>query len=171
MLLGGLWHGAGWNFLIWGALHGSYLVVYHGVNDLAPSLASRLAHLRLLNWAMTIFAVVVAWVFFRAVTWHGAVTMLRAMLLPDLTPGGATSGWVAVASASALAIGGCSALQVANGAEIAIARRPEHLPPCPDWGRMPARMLTHPVTVACLFLACMWQVTVSGAGEFLYFNF
>ena len=30
MLLGGLWHGASWNFVIWGALHGTYLCVYHG---------------------------------------------------------------------------------------------------------------------------------------------
>jgi D-alanyl-lipoteichoic acid acyltransferase DltB (MBOAT superfamily) len=30
MLLGGLWHGAGWTFVIWGALHGAYLVVNHG---------------------------------------------------------------------------------------------------------------------------------------------
>jgi D-alanyl-lipoteichoic acid acyltransferase DltB (MBOAT superfamily) len=34
MFLGGLWHGAGWNFIIWGMLHGFYLTCYHGFNNI-----------------------------------------------------------------------------------------------------------------------------------------
>jgi alginate O-acetyltransferase complex protein AlgI len=34
MLLGGLWHGAGWTFVVWGGLHGIYLVVNHGWRNL-----------------------------------------------------------------------------------------------------------------------------------------
>ncbi len=171
MVLGGLWHGAGWNFVMWGALHGSYLAVHHGVSDLAPSLAQRLRRLRLLNWALTFVAVVLAWVFFRATSWGGATSMLQAMLWPDLLPAGTAAEWLWIGAAGILAVAGCSALQIANGVEIALARRPEHLPPLPAWGRAPALVLTNPVVAALLFLACLWQTITAGAGEFLYFNF
>src|SRR6516225_5033640 len=79
MLLGGLWHGAGWNFLIWGGLHGLYLVVNHlwrgeKVKS-APTLSGRVV-----CWALTFVAVVVAWVFFRARTLIGARQMLIGLL-------------------------------------------------------------------------------------------
>ena len=79
MLLGGLWHGAGWNFLIWGGLHGFYLCVNHlwqGVRVPVVS-ASRVA--AALSWAVTFFAVVIAWVFFRARTLAGAWQMLGGL--------------------------------------------------------------------------------------------
>jgi alginate O-acetyltransferase complex protein AlgI len=85
MLLGGLWHGAGWNFLIWGGLHGLYLCVNHlwqarrgGVSGLsANEFAKALA--KSLSWAITFFAVVLAWVFFRARTLDGAWQMLGGL--------------------------------------------------------------------------------------------
>src|SRR3984893_14903544 len=82
MLLGGLWHGAGWNFLIWGGLHGVYLSVNHlwrewrGA-DARALRAGRAA--KALCWALTFFAVVVAWVFFRARTMAGAWQMLGSL--------------------------------------------------------------------------------------------
>lgn len=72
MLLGGLWHGAGWNFLLWGGLHGACLCVQH-----AWSARFRLP--RPLAVALTFVAVVVAWVFFRASTLHGALDLLAGM--------------------------------------------------------------------------------------------
>ena len=82
MLLGGLWHGAGWNFLIWGALHGFYL----GVNHLwqkwrgAAAKASASNHVSALaSWAITFIAVVIAWVFFRSKTVGSAWAMLSAL--------------------------------------------------------------------------------------------
>jgi D-alanyl-lipoteichoic acid acyltransferase DltB (MBOAT superfamily) len=81
MLLGGMWHGAGWNFLIWGALHGTYLVLNHGHHFLCRRFSfptgGRLY--RGLAWLLTFVAVVVAWVYFRAETLHGAHTLLSAM--------------------------------------------------------------------------------------------
>jgi alginate O-acetyltransferase complex protein AlgI len=83
MLLGGLWHGAGWNFLAWGGLHGIYL----GINHLwhswrggarLPSGPLAVAT-RILSWAVTFFAVVIAWVFFRARTMAGAGQMLGSL--------------------------------------------------------------------------------------------
>jgi alginate O-acetyltransferase complex protein AlgI len=81
MLLGGLWHGAGWNFLIWGGLHGLYLSVNHlwqkfrGVTARTSNDTSAGRPARVLSWAATFFAVVVAWVFFRAKTASGAWQM------------------------------------------------------------------------------------------------
>jgi alginate O-acetyltransferase complex protein AlgI len=82
MLLGGLWHGAGWNFLVWGGLHGIYLCINHlwrawrgGKADASPTgLAAKGV-----CWAITFFVVVVAWVFFRARTAAGAWQMLGGL--------------------------------------------------------------------------------------------
>ncbi len=77
MLLGGLWHGAGWNFVIWGGLHGAYLVVNHGWSMLRRRFG--IPGLGPLTWPLTFLAVSVAWVFFRALTLDGALIMLEAM--------------------------------------------------------------------------------------------
>lgn len=84
MLLGGLWHGAGWNFVIWGGLHGSYLIINHAFRArVAQPIWEKKPVLQVIPWALTFLAVVVAWVFFRATTYGGAWAMLRAMLLVD----------------------------------------------------------------------------------------
>jgi D-alanyl-lipoteichoic acid acyltransferase DltB (MBOAT superfamily) len=81
MLLGGLWHGAGWTFILWGGLHGVYLAV----NNLWRALKGRLgwgedgALSRLAGGALTFLAVVVAWVFFRAESFAAARTILAGM--------------------------------------------------------------------------------------------
>ena len=86
MLLGGLWHGAGWNFLIWGGLHGIYLSINHlwGSWRYEEKYRSRRnSSLGLiqnwLSWAVTFFAVAVSWVFFRAQTLSGAWKMLTGL--------------------------------------------------------------------------------------------
>jgi len=89
MLLGGLWHGAGWTFVAWGALHGFYLVVNQAWRRWrgAPPAS---AGLRLPARALTLLAVVVAWVVFRSESGGGALRMLGAMAglggvpVPDL---------------------------------------------------------------------------------------
>jgi alginate O-acetyltransferase complex protein AlgI len=83
MLLGGLWHGAGWNFLIWGGLHGVYLCVNHlwqawCVGDRRRSFTGFSG--QAFYWVLTFLAVVVAWVFFRAKTLGGAQHMLFYLL-------------------------------------------------------------------------------------------
>jgi D-alanyl-lipoteichoic acid acyltransferase DltB (MBOAT superfamily) len=66
MLLGGLWHGAGWNFAIWGGLHGLYLCVNHLWQRWFGDTPSRTRAGRFVSVAATFVAVNVAWVFFRA---------------------------------------------------------------------------------------------------------
>lgn len=80
MVLGGLWHGAGWTFVVWGALHGLYLVINHTWQTLrgAASAAST-RRPRFWAWALTFLAVVVSWVFFRAKNLDVAIDMLRGM--------------------------------------------------------------------------------------------
>ncbi|WP_300454980.1 MBOAT family protein [Accumulibacter sp.] len=84
MLLGGLWHGASWNFVLWGGLHGVYLVINHAwraLRESGPARAIAVGRIeRLAGWGLTFFAVVVAWVFFRATTLGGALNMLQGML-------------------------------------------------------------------------------------------
>jgi alginate O-acetyltransferase complex protein AlgI len=85
MLLGGLWHGAGWTFMFWGGLHGTYLIINHawrGVrknqwgHDLESS--SRLG--RTASRFITFLAVAVAWVFFRAESWGDAFAILEGLI-------------------------------------------------------------------------------------------
>jgi len=83
MLLGGLWHGAAWTFVIWGALHGAYLCINHGWNRFGPIIAPRFARAAdLAAFILTFIAVVVAWVFFRADTLSTALYVLGRMADP-----------------------------------------------------------------------------------------
>ena len=66
MLLGGLWHGAGWTFVLWGGLHGSYLVLNHGWRQIRPQRWTGLRAYRALAWGLTLLLVLIAWVPFRA---------------------------------------------------------------------------------------------------------
>ncbi|HAZ63445.1 MAG TPA: membrane-bound O-acyltransferase family protein [Armatimonadetes bacterium] len=83
MLLGGLWHGANWTFVVWGVLHGSYLALHRRLfgaggkrrrdeagREGAVGLVERLW--RLVSVLVTFHCVALAWVFFRAETIHGA---------------------------------------------------------------------------------------------------
>jgi D-alanyl-lipoteichoic acid acyltransferase DltB (MBOAT superfamily) len=83
MLLGGLWHGAGWTFVVWGALHGFYLIVNHAFAALQAALGwdprRRGRAGQLAAGALTFLAVVVGWVYFRAPTVAGANRLLGAM--------------------------------------------------------------------------------------------
>lgn len=88
MLLGGLWHGASWNFVVWGGLHGLFLIVNHGWRAIKPSwqqgLLSRVAFL--LAIGLTYLCVVVAWVFFRAEDLPSALQLVQTMF--SYQPGG-----------------------------------------------------------------------------------
>jgi len=79
MLLGGLWHGADWTFVLWGGLHGLYLIINHGWRKLFPAVdPGRLR--KLFGWTVTMLVVVVAWVPFRAESLDGATAVLQAMV-------------------------------------------------------------------------------------------
>ncbi len=83
MLLGGLWHGAGWNFVFWGGLHGVYLTVNHGwrtfrQKGLKQDLTQR-SKWGVLSSLITFLFVTISWVFFRADSFGTAIAVLKSM--------------------------------------------------------------------------------------------
>ncbi len=84
MLLGGLWHGASWTFVIWGGLHGLYLTLNHGWQQFCKSFGFNLKKSsftgRCVGRLITFLSVVVAWVIFRAESFSGAINVLSGML-------------------------------------------------------------------------------------------
>jgi len=87
-LLSGLWHGAGWGFLIWGALHGAAMVIHR-------VLRGRFTLPRPLGWLLTFLFVNFAWVFFRAESLPQALALLGDM---------AAGGWGAPSAALSAAL-------------------------------------------------------------------
>ncbi|MBR1276337.1 MBOAT family protein [Bradyrhizobium sp. AUGA SZCCT0283] len=84
MLLGGLWHGAAWTFVAWGALHGVYLCINHAWTNYGPKAPPRFALLAdIAGAALTFLAVVIAWVFFRAPDIATALAVLSKMADPS----------------------------------------------------------------------------------------
>jgi len=90
MILGGLWHGASWNFILWGGLHGCYLVLFKifGTNNIKNSL------LKILNVMFVYGLVLITWIPFRAKNiqvsldflkkiflWEGAVTLSELLFI------------------------------------------------------------------------------------------
>jgi alginate O-acetyltransferase complex protein AlgI len=182
MLLGGLWHGAGWTFLIWGGLHGLYLCVNHLWHAWRGSRTSGL-FVKSISWAITFAAVVLAWVFFRAKTVEGAWQMLsslfgfeagssayassgilRLMDLPLLVgePLLLTIGGGAVALALAIALGLPNVPQLFGYREYRRAPEPRSFL---RWRPNAAWALVSALALA-ISLFGMWQRL-----EFLYFQF
>ena len=84
MLLGGLWHGAGWTFVLWGALHGLLLIINHGWHKIRRKLGIMRNKSTFLgrNFArsITFVTVTVAWVLFRAEDLPSAIVIYESML-------------------------------------------------------------------------------------------
>jgi D-alanyl-lipoteichoic acid acyltransferase DltB (MBOAT superfamily) len=76
-LLSGIWHGASWNFILWGALHGLFSVLYLFVKPNLPNTP------RLLNLLFTFTIVSLIWIFFRAETFASATDIYRSLLQFD----------------------------------------------------------------------------------------
>ena len=120
MLLGGLWHGANWTFVVWGALHGFYLMAEKFIQDLklkvqlqpnvmnnapialrgiaAPRFLKTLPSSNFIYALFTFFLVNVTWVFFRAPDFTSAWRMLAAMF------GAAHNGAVLLSNLSMLKV-------------------------------------------------------------------
>jgi len=175
MVLGGFWHGAGWTFVVWGALHGFYLVVNHlwrvlrGHSGGGSALSTPLE--RRLGQAITFVAVVVAWVFFRSEDVGSAVQMLLAMAGSN-----GAGGLESVDGAAALLVS-TALLAIAwfapntqeltgyEGPEGAYAATEARRPPPLRW--QPSAGWA--VAIGCLFgIALMLMSKVS---EFIYFQF
>lgn len=86
MAIGGLWHGAGWTFVAWGALHGVYLIINHAFARFVERLGfvwARTGAWRAFSHVLTFVCVVIGWVLFRSESMRGAGRILSAMWLPS----------------------------------------------------------------------------------------
>jgi alginate O-acetyltransferase complex protein AlgI len=146
MLIGGLWHGANWTFIVWGAYHGALLVGYHVLRERVPAVPTVLAQ------AITLLLVIVGWVFFRATDMPMAGQLLAKMFWPrdGLLPEGALLFGVIIAIAAVLARSAPNAFEYHSGFK-------------PTWPRMAAAAAVFGVAVA--FIAG------SRDSPFLYFQF
>ncbi len=178
-LIGGIWHGAGWTFVIWGALHGIYVVINHLLRKARPFNEEVAAP----GWVVTakrvatLLIVMVAWVFFRAKTVHGSLGLLESMafLGPERAAGPTVDAllyfWMALAAALAMFAPNTQQLTRYS----ANLSKPLHLPGMtlaaslragnPALGISPATAILCGVLFAAA-LACLWRPAI-----FIYFNF
>ena len=108
MLLGGLWHGAAWTFVVWGIFHGCLIVLTHqlsGSRLFKEFSDAKQWPLRLIKWAFTFYLVLIGWVLFRAPDLDTAATVLLHMhALGSLPEAPTTAGIYFTLTVAALAI-------------------------------------------------------------------
>jgi D-alanyl-lipoteichoic acid acyltransferase DltB (MBOAT superfamily) len=86
MFLGGLWHGASWMFVIWGLLHGTYLVIEHGIKRAVGDTIQITSSLGTFGLGLTTFIVIsVTWVFFRSPDMSTANELLHTLFVATET--------------------------------------------------------------------------------------
>lgn len=92
MFLGGLWHGASWNFVVWGLLHGSYLAIHKALSDRFPSLANnRFFRTRagtIISILATQYLVFLTWIAFRVEDFDSMVYSMQKYVLVDFRTDG-----------------------------------------------------------------------------------
>lgn len=84
LLLGGLWHGAAWNFVIWGGLQGIYLIINHRWRQCCQQLKMQFKQFsplsfRWLSWVITFLTILISWVLFRAKNLSTGLTIIGTM--------------------------------------------------------------------------------------------
>ncbi|MDE7375309.1 MAG: MBOAT family protein, partial [Muribaculaceae bacterium] len=84
MLIGGLWHGAAWKFVFWGAAHGVGLAVHKACRPLLDRIPDNWLT-KACSWALTMLAVSLLWVFFRAASFGDSVILIR-QIFTDFSP-------------------------------------------------------------------------------------
>jgi len=156
MFLGGLWHGAAWTFVIWGLLHGFYLVIEHASRGLIGNQRWTDAFaVKLLLGLVTYAAVCVAWVFFRAPDFTVATRMLGGMF------GGHAQADAILSTREMLQIGLVTFFMILahwllrdTNVETAVTRLPR-------WA----------VTAVWALMACAIILTQGNSNAFIYFQF
>lgn len=182
MLLGGLWHGAGWTFVIWGGLHGLYLMINHGWRDFKKRMnwgdGGRLA--KVFAGTITFLSVVVGWVFFRSDSLAAASSMLSSMVGMN----GLLNRWVPAREALKLVIP-CLMLVwfMPNVRQMLLKYKPtfediaDIKTPAPvPWGRFAKWLCWKPSPFVALiggifFFVVLLAIGANHTSEFLYFQF
>ena len=160
MLLGGLWHGASWNFVVWGALHGLYLVVQRLLGPSYGRLVDRLRVPRLVSDGLMMLVVFLltcfAWIFFRSPDFSTSAEVIAQIAsLNSLRP--ADIQLKVTVLKGFLLIGMLVAVEV--------------------WSKrvvLPSVVLDRPVFRTLAYAAALWIIFLFGAfdgGRFIYFQF
>ena len=88
MLIGGLWHGADWKFVFWGAMHGVGLAIHKAFKPLLNKVPDNW-FVKAISWTITMMFVSLLWVFFRADSWHESLLIIQNIFVdfrPDYIP-------------------------------------------------------------------------------------
>lgn len=144
MFLVGLWHGAGWTFIVWGIYHGLLLVLYRQFSD------EWAAGPRWLQRSVTFLLVLIGWTIFRAPSLSDAVTLLGRMFIPH---------------AGAEVIGSGVLIGVVIIAGLLAHFEPNTFDLSHRWKPIAALLLT------LLFVVCLIRIYGAESSPFLYFQF
>jgi len=145
MLLGGLWHGAGWTFVIWGGLHGLGLAANHLWRRTGIAMPAAL------GWLLTMAFVFFCWILFRAQSFAGAARLVEALAGPLADPALHPKHWVLLGIAAGVALLGVTSQRLVK----------QELRPYPVLGAA--------LAVGLAYMAL--HVGGPGAQEFIYFQF
>lgn len=157
MLIGGLWHGAAWRFVFWGAMHGAGLAIHKASKPWLGRLGDAW-WIKVLSWLLTMSFVAALWVFFRADSWTDAgVILARVVTDMDLS--------YAVPFASARMLWLVLMLTIVVS----------HCLPTRFWNRAAAWFVRSPWLVKLLIFLIVVQAVVELRSEdvtpFIYFQF
>jgi alginate O-acetyltransferase complex protein AlgI len=188
MFISGLWHGAGYGFIIWGLIHGVYLVINHGWRVYAAHRwRDRAAYARFMapvGFVLTFLSVTVAMIFFRASTVHSAIDLVKGLIGLNgvALPGGAaaiaaTYGtdikhaamWAAILLFIALVCP--NTLEILAPYEPALGVKPASTAPVMGRFRIPAWGPSLPWAIAVSAVAAVAIFSTGGPSEFLYWQF
>ena len=157
----GLWHGAKWNFVVWGLFHGTFLVLERlGIANAIGRLPAPVRH------AYLLVVVMIGWVFFRADTLAGAIAFLKALagLSPEAPTPFTIQWYVTPDVAIALLAGMIGSLPIVP----ALARWVDEAPR-PGLGRGFAAAST--ATLVVLLVASIMHMAARAYNPFIYFRF
>lgn len=145
MFLGGLWHGANWTFVIWGMLHGLYLIINQLWKEHVNARTSPFV-----GKIITFLCVIIAWVFFRAADLNSAFMILNKMFTHSV--GDLPNKWETLAGVLVLSI--IVAHTLPNAFEVKHKHKTAMA-----WG------------MAALFFVCLVRIIANNNSPFLYFQF
>ncbi|WP_252107291.1 MULTISPECIES: MBOAT family O-acyltransferase [unclassified Halomonas] len=160
MLLGGLWHGAGWQFLLWGGMHGLLLIIFVVWRRFSP--------LRLssgISWALTLTLVMLAWVPFRATSLEHAWALYAGLghwewgAIGDVYHTFSQGIWALRSPGSVLLLGSFIALAMPNSMRLS------------QWLAAPSRSLWQGIIAGALYVMVAKAMIDLPSQAFLYFNF
>jgi alginate O-acetyltransferase complex protein AlgI len=153
-LVGGLWHGASWMFVIWGALHGIAIVLHRLWQQMGKKMNTLLA------WFITFNFINITWIFFRAKEWSDAKNVLAGMFglngietFSDMLEFGSLST-IDLYMMSTVFVLGISTFFTSNSNQLVSSLR-----------------LTNKSMLFGAFLMCVGVLHLSKISTFLYFNF